>query len=131
MPIHFNHTIVAAHKKEESARFLTDLFGLEPPFVFGPFLSVELGNGVTLDYADIPGEFPAQHYAFLVGDADFDTVFGRIRDKGLTYWADPYGEKEMEINHLDGGRGVYFHDPSGHNLEILTRPYGGGSGLTD
>ena len=32
-----------------------------------------------------------------------------------------------EINRHDGGRGVYFPDPSGHFLEIITRPYGSGA----
>ncbi|GII93336.1 VOC family protein [Sinosporangium siamense] len=131
MPIHFNHHIVATHNKEESAKFLADLFGLEPPFTYGPFLAVQLQNGVTLDYLDTEGDFPSQHYAFLVGEADFDAIFARIRERGLRYWADPHGEKEMEINTHDGGRGLYFHDPDNHAMEIITRPYGGGEPLRD
>ncbi|MFE2039903.1 VOC family protein [Streptomyces sp. NPDC059477] len=126
MTVQLNHTIVAAHDKHASARFLADLLGLQVGPEFGPFVPVEIPGGVTLDYADTSGTITAQHYAFLVSEDDFDTIFGRIRQAGVTYWADPYHSREGEINHLDGGRGAYFDDPNGHVLEILTRPYGSG-----
>jgi catechol 2,3-dioxygenase-like lactoylglutathione lyase family enzyme len=93
---------------------------------FGPFTPVEIPNGVTLDYMDTSGSITPQHYAFLVSEDDFDAIFARVRAAGLTYWADPYHRRPGEINHNDGGRGTYFDDPNGHNLEILTRPYGSG-----
>ena len=127
MNVQLNHTIVAAHDKKASARFLADLLGLEPSPPFGPFIPVQIPNGVTLDYMETDGEITPQHYAFLVSEDDFDTIFGRIQDAGLTYWADPYHHRRGEINHNDGGRGAYFNDPNGHNLEIITRPYGSGS----
>ncbi|MFC5215205.1 VOC family protein [Streptomyces coerulescens] len=126
MTVQLNHTIVAARDKKESARFLADILGLEVSPQFGPFIPVEIPNGVTLDYLDSSDAITPQHYAFLVSEDDFDTIFGRIREAGLTYWADPYHRRPGEINHNDGGRGTYFEDPSGHNLEILTRPYGSG-----
>jgi hypothetical protein len=67
-----------------------------------------------------------QHYAFLVGESEWDEIFGRIRDRGLTYWADSGQSRAGEFNTNDGGRGVYWEDPSGHFLEIITRPYGSG-----
>ncbi|NUR02681.1 MAG: VOC family protein [Streptomyces sp.] len=127
MNVQLNHTIVAAHDKKASAQFLADLLGLEPSPPFGPFIPVQIPNGVTLDYMETDGEITPQHYAFLVTEDDFDTIFGRIQDAGLTYWADPYHHRRGEINHNDGGRGAYFDDPNGHNLEIITRPYGSGS----
>ncbi|WP_217209217.1 VOC family protein [Streptomyces sp. AC550_RSS872] len=126
MTVQLNHTIVAAHDKQASARFLADILGLEVSPQYGPFVPVEIPNGVTLDYADSPDAITPQHYAFLVSEDDFDTIFHRIREAGLTYWADPYHRRAGEINHNDGGRGTYFEDPNGHNLEILTRPYGSG-----
>ena len=126
MTVQLNHTIVAAHDKKASARFLADILGLEVSPQYGPFIPVEIANGVTLDYADSSATITPQHYAFLVSEDDFDTIFGRIREAGLTYWADPYHRRAGEINHNDGGRGTYFEDPNGHNLEILTRPYGSG-----
>lgn len=126
MTVQLNHTIVAAHDKKASARFLADILGLEVSPQYGPFIPVEIPNAVTLDYMDSPGTITPQHYAFLVSEDDFDTIFGRIREAGLTYWADPYHRRAGEINHNDGGRGTYFEDPNGHNLEILTRPYGSG-----
>ncbi|MEV7000048.1 VOC family protein [Streptomyces sp. NPDC093982] len=126
MTVQLNHTIVAARDKQASARFLADILGLEVSPQYGPFIPVEIPNGVTLDYLDSPGTITTQHYAFLVSEDEFDTIFGRIREAGLTFWADPYHRRPGEINHNDGGRGAYFDDPNGHNLEILTRPYGSG-----
>ncbi|MFJ9583052.1 VOC family protein [Streptomyces acidicola] len=126
MSVELNHTIVAAHDKQASAQFLADILGLEVSPEFGPFIPVEITNGVTLDYADTSGPITPQHYAFLVSEADFDQIFARVRAAGLTYWADPYHRRSMEINRNDGGRGTYFDDPNGHRLEILTRPYGSG-----
>jgi catechol 2,3-dioxygenase-like lactoylglutathione lyase family enzyme len=121
-----NHTIVAASDPETSADFLVGLMGFDPPFRYGPFMVVETGNGVSLDFSRADGEIKRQHYAFLVTEAQFDEIFGRIVERGITYWADPGRTREGEINHHDGGRGVYFPDPDNHSLEILTRPYGSG-----
>jgi catechol 2,3-dioxygenase-like lactoylglutathione lyase family enzyme len=128
MAITFNHTIVAAKDPRESATFFTELFGLPDAQQFGPFLAVTLNHGVSLDYAQAePGaEIHPQHYAFLVSEEEFTAIYGRIRDRGLPHWADPHGQHPGQINHHDGGRGVYFQDPSGHYLEIITRPYGSG-----
>ncbi|MFF8597235.1 VOC family protein [Streptomyces sp. NPDC015220] len=126
MSVELNHTIVAAHDKAASARFLADLLGLEVAPEYGPFVPVQVPNGVTLDYMDTADPIIPQHYAFLVSEDDFDTIFARVRNTGLTYWADPHHHHPGEINHRDGGRGAYFDDPNGHNLEILTRPYGSG-----
>jgi catechol 2,3-dioxygenase-like lactoylglutathione lyase family enzyme len=127
MAVQLNHTIVVARDRDSSARFLADLLGLPEPTPFGPFMTVETDNDVTLDYLEAAGEITSQHYAFLVSEDDFDAIFGRIRERGLEFWADPYHRRPGEINTNDGGRGVYFDDPNGHNLEIITRPYGSGS----
>ncbi|AKN16519.1 VOC family protein [Mycobacterium haemophilum] len=128
MTISFNHTIVASRDKQESAEFLTELFGLPRPTPSGRFMVVALEHGVNLDYADVQEgeEIPRQHYAFLVSDQEFDAIYGKIESRGLPHWADPGAKRPGEINHNDGGRGVYFSDPSGHAMEILTRPYGSG-----
>ncbi|MFJ3303278.1 VOC family protein [Streptomyces sp. NPDC086549] len=127
MTVRLNHTIVAAHDNHASARFLAGLLGLEVAPDFGPFVPVEIPNGVTLDYMETTEPITPQHYAFLVSEDDFDAIFARIREADLTYWADPYHRRPGEINTNDGGRGAYFDDPDGHRLEILTRPYGSGS----
>jgi catechol 2,3-dioxygenase-like lactoylglutathione lyase family enzyme len=125
--VQLNHTIVSCRDQQRSAAFLAGILGLPPPSRFGPFLVVEADNGVSLDFAETSGEITAQHYAFLVGEEEFDASFARIRGDGLPYWADPGRTRRGEINHRDGGRGVYFEDPDGHVLEIITRPYGSGS----
>jgi extradiol dioxygenase family protein len=124
--VQLNHTIVHSRDNRESATFLARVLGLEVGTEWGPFIPVDLSNGVTLDFATIPAEsIVMQHYAFLITEEEFDAIFGRIQGEGLTYYADPHGKQPGEINHNDGGRGVYFMDPAGHALEIITRPYGG------
>ena len=97
-----------------------------PRLHFGPFEVVTTANGTNLDFLDTEDEIASQHYAFLVSETEFDTIFSRIKDRKLTYWADPGQMREGEINTRDGGRGLYFEDPNGHLLEIITRPYGSG-----
>ncbi len=121
-----NHTIVWCRDKRRSATFLTDILGRPAAEPYGPFLVVDMENGVSLDYHDTDGDIAPQHYAFLISEAEFDAVFSRIGQRGLDYWADPARDRPGEINHRDGGRGVYFEDPDGHFLEVLTRPYGSG-----
>jgi catechol 2,3-dioxygenase-like lactoylglutathione lyase family enzyme len=125
MAVELNHTIVLAHDKHATARHLTELLGLTEHTTYGPFAVVQLDNGVSLDVADDQGTPHPQHYAFLVPEAEFDDIRARIVAGGHTYWADPSHQREGEINHRDGGRGLYWLDPNGHNLEILTVPYGG------
>jgi catechol 2,3-dioxygenase-like lactoylglutathione lyase family enzyme len=119
-----NHTIVWCRDKQRSADFLTEILGLPSPRTFFHFLVVDLQNGVSLDYYQKEGPVAQQHYAFLVSDEEFDAGFGQIQSRGLTYWADPARTQPGEINHHFGGRGVYFADPDGHLLELITKPYG-------
>lgn len=126
MGAQLNHTIVWCSNRSASAGFLAEILGRPAPTHVGRFDVVELDNGVSLDFADADGRIQPQHYAFLISEADFDAVFSRIEDRGLNYWADPMGSRLGEINHNDGGRGVYFQDPDGHYLEVITRPYGSG-----
>jgi catechol 2,3-dioxygenase-like lactoylglutathione lyase family enzyme len=126
MTIKLNHTIVHARDKRASAEFLADILGLGPLVPFGPFLGVQTQNEVTLDFLETDEEIQTQHYAFLISESEFDEIFGRIKARKLAYWADPGRQQRNTINTRDGGRGVYFEDPAGNLLEILTRPYGSG-----
>ena len=81
---------------------------------------------MSLDFADDHGAPVPAHYAFLVSEAEFDEIFARITERGLDYWADPSHRRPNAINTNDGGRGVYWDDPNGNSLEIITRPYGSG-----
>ena len=120
MTVELNHIIIPARDKTESARFLAGILGLstEPPM--GPFIPIRLDNGVTLDFADSE-DFRSQHCAFLVGDDAFDAAFARVREQAITFYADPHHSRPGELNSYNGGRGFYFSDPSGHNMELLTR----------
>jgi catechol 2,3-dioxygenase-like lactoylglutathione lyase family enzyme len=126
MPAQLNHLIVYSRDSQASARFLASLLGLPEPTRFGPFSVVTTANGVNLDFIDADGEIASQHYAFLISEAEFDDIFARIKMLELPFWADPGKHRPGRINHGDDGRGVYFEDPDGHFLEILTRPYGSG-----
>jgi len=126
MAVELNHTIVHAHDAEASAQFLSDVLGLEPPRRFGPFIVVDVANRVSLDFLSTDEDIITEHYAFLVSETEFDEIFARIEQRGLDYFADPRLSRRGEINRNDGGRGLYFKDPAGHYLEIITRPYGSG-----
>lgn len=124
MGAELNHTIVWCHDKQVSATFLAEMLGRPAPRPFFHFLVVDLDNAVSLDFMERDGDIALQHYAFLIGEADFDAVYDRITARGLDHWADPARTKPGEINRHFGGRGVYFPDPNGHLLEVITRPYG-------
>lgn len=124
MAARLNHTIVHSNDPQAAAQFVAEILGLPPPQPFGHFTVVQTGNGVSLDFMR-SDKISAQHYAFLVSEDEFDAAFERIKQRGLQFWADPAARRPGEINHNDGGRGLYFQDPSGHYLEIITRPYGG------
>ena len=126
MTVQLNHTIIWCKDKQRSATFLAEILGRPAPTRFAHFLVVDLDNGVSLDFSEEGEKVVTQHYAFLVSEPEFDAIFGRIQAQGLDYWADPARTRPGEINHNDGGRGVYFRDPSGHLLEVITRPYGSG-----
>ncbi|MFE7816534.1 VOC family protein [Streptomyces sp. NPDC057433] len=124
MSVEFNHTIVLTRDREKSARFLARILGLEVGEPAGMFLPVTTANGVTLDFVTVDADIPVQHYAFLVSEDEFGPVLARLVDDGIPVQADPHGRHPRRINRNDGGHGVYFLDPAGHGLEVITRPYG-------
>jgi catechol 2,3-dioxygenase-like lactoylglutathione lyase family enzyme len=126
MAIELNHTIAWCRDQKKSAYFLSNILGLPKPRRFFHFLVVDLSNNTSIDYFETDEHVALQHFAFLVSESEFDEIFGRIKDQQLDFWADPARTKAGEINRHDGGRGVYFKDPDGHLLEIITRPYGSG-----
>lgn len=122
MPVQLNHIIVPATDKQKSAEFLAGILGVEAGRPWGPFIPVQVSNGVTLDYMD-SGDFRWHHCAFLVEEEEFDAIFARIKTSGCRFYAEPDGSGEGQINHHYGGRGVYFDDPDGHHMEVITHPY--------
>ncbi len=118
-----NHIIVPAKDKDSSASFLADILGVDVRPQWGPFRPVQTSNGVTLDFVDSK-DVRLQHYAFLVTDSEFDASFAKVKEAGLPFFAGPHKEGPGEINRHWGGRGVYFEDPNGHLLELITKPYG-------
>jgi catechol 2,3-dioxygenase-like lactoylglutathione lyase family enzyme len=125
MSIELNHTIVHVTDKVAAADGLAEILGVGPPTSYGPFRVLTLADGVSLDFADDHGTPDGQHYAFMVGEEEFDEIRQRIVDRGWLFWADPFHRREGEINTNDGGRGLYWEGPDGHTLEIITVPYGG------
>ena len=126
MTVELNHTLVHVRDIWTAARDVADVLGLPEPTSYGPFAMLALDNSTSLDFVQDTGEIQSQHYAFLVGEDDFDAIWGRIRELGRQFWADPFKRRPGEINHDDGGRGLYWEGPDGHWLEIITRPYGSG-----
>jgi len=124
--VELNHTLVHSRDIWAAARDVAGVLGLPEPASYGPFAVLQLDNGASLDFIEDTGDIQAQHYAFLVAEEDFDSIWGRIREQGRQFWADPHQHRPGEINHGDGGRGLYWEGPDGHWLEITPRPYGSG-----
>ncbi len=122
MAVQLNHLIVPAKDRWASAKFVAYILGLEVGAEWAHFVPVRTSNGVTLDFSDAR-DFKPQHYAFLVTQAEFDAALARLRASGARLYADFDGTGPGEINHLYGGSGVYFDDPSGHSFELITKPY--------
>jgi catechol 2,3-dioxygenase-like lactoylglutathione lyase family enzyme len=125
-----NHSAVPVRDKEQSAVFMAEILGLDPPVPLGPFLCLKTANGVSLDFLE-RAEAGLHHYAFEVSDEDFDSILARVIQHGVRYWADPFKKLENEIHDRDHpsgdprvGRNFYFEDPSGHSIEVLTAPFG-------
>ncbi|MFJ5829310.1 VOC family protein [Streptomyces sp. NPDC093089] len=123
MTVTFNHTIIAAKDRHESARFFRDLLELPEAPSWGPFVNIQLTDGVLIQFAEPPVEIQMQHYAFMVDDELFDRAYQRLCDGGVEHWADPQMSRPGETNTEHGGRGVYFKDPAGHAIELITKPY--------
>ena len=107
--------------KEASARFFAQLFGLTYEGPVGHFAPVRVNDTLTLDF-DNRDRFESHHYAFHVSEAEFDTIFDCLKVASISYGSGPRSLDDMQINTRRGGRGVYFQDPNGHVLELLTRP---------
>jgi len=123
MTAHFNHTIIASTDAQEMKQFYLQLLEATDSPNWGPFQNITIGNGVLLQFAMPPMDFPPQHYAYLLDDEHFDRAYAMIQRQEIEHWADPQRSVAGAINNEHGGRGVYLLDPSGHYLELLTRPY--------
>ncbi len=121
MAVQLNHTIVHARDKQASAEFLAAVLGVEVGRPFGPFLPVQLDNDVALDFMDHgPGDVAGQHYAFKLSHDEFAAAHARLLDMGAKTWADPHKHEPDGVYDINGERGTYFDDPSGHLMEIIT-----------
>ena len=117
-----DHTIVPSHDKVAAAKFISRIMGMEYEEPFGHFQPVKAGNGLSLDF-DTRDGFERHHYAFLVEDAEFDSILKRVRDEGVVYGSEPGNQENGEINHKHHGRGFYFRDADGHSWEVITHTY--------
>jgi catechol 2,3-dioxygenase-like lactoylglutathione lyase family enzyme len=121
MAIILDHTIVPAKDKGASAKFFAEIFGLTVKPGQGYFTQVQVNESLTFDFAEQP-EPKSHHYAFHVSEAEFEAIFGRLKARELPYGSGPDKHTDGRIYTRRGGRGVYFEDPNGHLLEIMTVP---------
>lgn len=138
MAVTLNHTIAISRDAKASCEFVSEILGLPTTVIFGMQYRLLAANNVCLDFLS-PGQGAApaelkiarQHYAFLVSETEFDAIFQRLRERNVRIWGDPFQKVEGHINRFDGGRGVYFEDPTGHYFEVFTRPYGSGGATVE
>jgi catechol 2,3-dioxygenase-like lactoylglutathione lyase family enzyme len=124
MSIELDHTIVPARDRRAAAELLARILGVAwAESGIGPFCPVYVSDGLTLDIDQAEGAFPIQHYAFRVGDAEFDAIVSRLQALGIDYRSTPHGAVDRQINTQWGGRIVYWSVPDGHVWEALTVSY--------
>ena len=121
MALHLDHTIVPAYDKEESARFIARILGLEFNGPWGHFTPVKIDDILTLDF-DSRAKVESHHYAFLASDEEFDAILNRVREEDVAYGSSPFS-RDGKINHLHQGRGFYFYYANDHSWEIITHTY--------
>ena len=111
-----------ARDKVAAARFFAGIFGLDfNEQQSDHFAPVRVNEMLTLLF-DEDTSFDSHHYAFYVDDAEFDAIFNRIKKAGLSHGSAPWSLDDGKLNDWNGGRGVYFKDPNGHVLELMTVP---------
>ena len=120
MEITLNHTIVPSYNHVESAKFYERILGFEFVKEWGHFAVVKVNSTLTLDFV-VRESFQSEHYAFKVDDQTFDEILGRIKEDNISFGSGPASVDNGKTNHNDGGQGVYFKDPNGHVLELITR----------
>ena len=118
MTITLNHTIVPARDKVAAAKFFAKIFGVKRGRT-GYFAPVRVNKSLTLLF-DTDSKFDSHHLAFHVSDREFDAIFARIKKAKLAYGSAPWSLDDGKLNDWGGGRGVYFRDPDGHVLELMT-----------
>ena len=124
MSIQLDHFLVPVRDRMASAKLLAELLGV--PWAesgVGPFSPVYVNEGLTLDFDQAEGSFPVQHYCFRVDQATFDSILGRIKDKGIPYRSLPHGPDDSKVNSEHGGSIVYWNQPEDHIWELLTVSY--------
>lgn len=121
MAIALNHTIVPARDKVAAAKFFARIFGLKRGRA-GHFAPVRLNKALTLLLSDEDSKFESHHYAFHVSKRDFDAILHRVKKEKIAFGSAPWSLEDGKLNDWNGGSGVYFRDPDGHVLELMTVP---------
>jgi len=121
MTITLNHTIVPARDKVAAAKFFARIFGLRYNGRSEHFAPVRVNKALTLLF-DNDKSFDAHHYAFHVSKVEFAAIMKRIEKAGIPYGSAPWSLDDGKLNDWGGGKGVYFKDPNGHVLELMTVP---------
>lgn len=124
MAVHLQHLMVPSRNKLASARLLAELLGVSwSETGVGPFVSVYVNDGLTLDFDEWPDPIPMLHYCFRVAPDDFDAILGRIKAAGIPHRSNVHGSVDYQVDTQHGGRIVYWNEPDGHQWEMLTVSY--------
>ena len=125
MSIELDHTIVASADARAAAQRLAESLGVTWPerSAVGPFCTVYVNAGLTLDFDQHDGPFAAQHFCFRVSEREFDALIARLHSLGIAIRSTPHGAVDGKVNTQHAGRIVYWSEPDGHVWEALTVSY--------
>ncbi|MGA7270616.1 MAG: VOC family protein [Acidimicrobiia bacterium] len=128
MTFRLDHTILEVDDHPASVAFYRDVVGLEHRGRSGPFEVMLITPDLALDLYEV-GASASRHLAFAMDRDTFEETFARIRSADLAYGDGPSRPRNNKGPGRSSGvhgatDSVYFHDPSGHLLEILTYDVG-------
>ncbi len=81
---------------------------------------VYVSDSLTLDFDQWTEPIPGIHFAFRVGEPEFDALLQRLQAAGIALRTQVHGPIDHQIDSAHGGRIVYWNEPDGHQWEMLT-----------
>jgi extradiol dioxygenase family protein len=120
MKVLLDHMSVPVHDRASTAQFYASVFGVstDGPRSRSGWVALSDGLSLILEEGEVPGP---RHYAFRVEMTDFRTTVERVRDLGIPFGTSSASMDGQIKSRPDRSHSIYFHDPNGHSLELITQ----------